>query len=109
MNQVASLLPVDGASKVIAGGNLVGPVIAKTYDATISSATDITLAATTTSFEILAITQAVIVRFASTVSTTDFDAVVGANTSKVFWRDPAVTTISVIQAAATGAVAVIER
>lgn len=107
--RIASTLPIDGNDKPIQNGNLEGPVIAVTYDATISSATDIVLDETTTSFEILAITQAVLVRFAATVSTSAFDAVVAANQSKVFSRDPSVTTISVIQAAATGAVAVIER
>lgn len=109
MNRIASLLPVDGANKDIAYGNLVGDVLAVTYDATISSASDVTLNSSTTSFEVLAITQAVMVRFAATASTSNFDAVVAANQSKVFYRDPSVTVISVIQAAATGAMAVIER
>lgn len=107
--RISSLLPVDGANKAIENGNLVGTVLVATYDATISSATDITLNASTTSFEILAITQPVLVRFASTVSTSAFDAVVAANESKIFFRDSSVTVISVIQAAATGSVAVIER
>ncbi len=109
MQQISSLLPVDGAAKVIENGNLVGPVLATTFDATISSATSITLNAATTSFEILAVTQPIYVRFAASVSTSAFDAVVGANTSKVFYRDPAVTVISVLEAAATANVAVIER
>lgn len=109
MQQITSLLPVDGAAKAILNGNLVGTVLATTYDATISSATSVSLNASTTSFEILAITQPVLVRFAASVSTSAFDAVVAANQSKVFYRDPSVTTISVIEAAATGAVAVIER
>lgn len=109
MNQISSLLPVDGAAKGISYGNLVGTVLAVTFDATISSASDVTLNAATTSFEILAITQPIFVRFAATASSTNFDAVVAANQSKVFYRDPSVTVISVIQAAATGAMAVIER
>ncbi len=109
MSQIQSTLPIDGNQKPILGGNLVGTVLAKTYDATISSATDITLNAGTTSFEILAIDKAVLVRFSATASTTNFDAVVAANTNRVFYRDPTVTVISVIEASATGAVAVIEK
>lgn len=109
MSQIASTLPIDANQKAIAGGNLVGAVLAKTYDATISSASDITLQAGTTSFEVLAIDKAVFVRFAASASSTNFDAVVGANQTKVFYRDPAVTVISIIEASATGGVAVIEK
>jgi len=109
MSRIKSALPIDANNKEIQNGNLVGAVIATTYDATISSATDITLNANTTSFEILAITKPVFVRFAATASSSNFDAVVDADTSRVFYRDPLVTVISVIEAAATANVAVIER
>lgn len=109
MSQIASTLPIDGNQKPIQDGNLVGTVLAKTYDATLSSASDISLNASTTSFEVLAIDKAVMVRFAATASTSNFDAVVAANCSKVFYRDPAVSTISIIEASASAAVAVIER
>ncbi len=109
MSQISSTLPIDGNQKPIQNANLVGPVLVATFDATISSATSITLNAATTSFEVLAITQPVYVRFQASVSTSAFDAVVGANTSKVFYRDPSVTVISVLEAAATANVAVIER
>tara|TARA_R110000868_G_scaffold179170_4_gene419156 strand:+ start:313 stop:648 length:336 start_codon:yes stop_codon:yes gene_type:complete len=102
-------LPVDANDKTIVNGNPIGATLVETYDATISSATSLTLNAATTSFEVLAITQAVLLKFAASVSTTDFDAVIAANQSKVFYRDPAVTVISVIEATATGAVAIIER
>lgn len=109
MNRIASLLPVDGANKTIEGGNLVGTVLATTYDATISSATSITLNANTTSFEVLAIGNPIFLRFAAGVSTSAFDAVIGTGETKVFFRDPSVTVISVIEAAASAIVAVIER
>ena len=109
MSRINATLPIDGNNKPIPQGNLVGEVIATTYDATISSATSITLDESTTSFEVLAIDKPVLVRFAADVSTSAFDAVVPANESKVFYRDPAVTTISVIEASATAIVAVIER
>lgn len=102
-------LPDDANDKVIQNGNPIGATIAETYDATISSATSLSLNAATTSYEVLAITQPVLLKFAASVSTSDFDAVIPANQSKIFYRDPSVTTISVIEAAATGAVAIIER
>lgn len=109
MSRISSTLPRDGNNVPIENGNLVGTVLAKTYDATISSATSITLNDSTTSFEVLAIDKAVLLRFAASVSTTEFDAVIAANTSKVFYRDPSVSVISVIEASATAAVAVIEK
>lgn len=109
MSQIKSTLPKDGNNITIEGANLVGTVIATTFDATISSATDIILNDATTSYEVLAITKPILLRFASTVSTTSFDAVIDANTSKIFYRDPSVTVISVIETAATANVAVIER
>ncbi len=102
-------LPSDANRNPIAYGNLIGTVLAVTYDATISSATSISLNAATTSYEVLAIDKPILLRFAASVSTSAFDAVIAANCSKVFYRDPAVTTISVIEASATGGVAVIER
>lgn len=107
--RIKSELPVTADNVPIQNGNLIGPVIAITYDATISSATSITLNASTTSYEVLAVTQPIFLRFAAGVSTSAFDAFIDANTSRVFYRDPAVTTISVIEAAATANVAVIER
>ncbi len=107
--QISSQLPIDANNKPLLNGNLIGATLVETYDATISSATSLTLNASTTSFEVLAITQPVLLKYAASVSTSDFDAVVAANQSKVFYRDPAVTVISFIEAAATGAVAIIER
>lgn len=107
--RISAQLPVDANNKEIQNGNLIAPVIAVTYDATISSATSVSLNAGTTSYEVLAIDKPIFLRFAASVSTSAFDAVIAANTSKVFFRDPAVTTISVIEASATAGVAVIER
>lgn len=109
MSRIKSALPVDANNKEIQNGNLVGPVLATTYDATISSATSITLNAATTSYEVLAISKPIFLRFAASVSTSAFDAVIDADTSRIFYRDPDVTVISVIEAAATANVAVIER
>jgi len=109
MSQIAATLPIDGNQKPVQNANLVGTVLAKTYDASLSSASDITLNASTTSFEVLAIDKPVFVRFAATASSTDFDAVVAANQTKVFYREPTVTVISIIEASASAAVAVVEK
>lgn len=106
--QTKTQTPVDANQKPILNGNQMGTALAVTYDATISSATSITLNAGTTSFEVLAITQPILLRYAASVSTSAFDAVIAANQSKVFTRPDGVTVISVIEAAATGAVAVLE-
>lgn len=109
MSRINATLPKDGNYISLGNGNLVDPVLATTYDATISSATSINLNAATTSYEVLAIDKPVLLRFEAGVSTSAFDAVIAANESKIFYRDPAVTTISVIEASATAAVAVLER
>lgn len=109
MERISSLMPVDAANKEIPNGTLGGTVLANTYNASISSAVSVSLNAATSSFEVFAFTQAALVRYQAGASTTNFDAAVPANTSRIFYRDPLVTTISVIQAAATGAMAVIER
>lgn len=102
-------LPTDANSKVVQNGNPIGVVLATTYDATISSATSVSLNAATTSYEVLAIDKPVLLRFAANVSTSAFDATIAANQKVIFYRDPAVTTISVIEASATAAVSIIER
>ena len=100
--------PVDANFKPISSSNQLGTALAVTYDATISSATSITLNAATTCFEVSAFTQSLLLRYAASVSTSAFDAVVPANTTRMFIKPEGVTVISVIEAAATGAVAVIE-
>jgi len=109
MSQITAALPIDANQEKIQNGNLVAPVIAVTFDATISSATSVVLNAATNSYEVLAIDKPILLRFAASVSTSAFDAVIPANQSRVFYRDPAVTTISVLEASATAMVAVIER
>lgn len=100
--------PVDANDKPIAGSNQSGTSLAVTYDATLSSASDITLNAATTSFEVSAFTQSVLVKYAATASTSSFNAVVPANTTRMFIKPDGVTVISIIEAAASAATAVIE-
>ncbi len=100
--------PVDANDKPIAGAQQAGTRLAVTYDATISSATSITLNAATTSFEVTAIDKPLFLRYAASVSTTEFDALIPANTTRTFFKQDGVTVISVLEASATANVAVIE-
>lgn len=83
--------------------------IARTYDATISSATTITLNAATTFLEISAITKGVFMKYGANVSTSDFDEFIPAEFTHQYVVPQGVTEISVIEQAATGAVVVIEK
>lgn len=83
--------------------------LAKTYDTTISSATDITLNTKTKLIEVTAIDQGVFLRYASTASSANFDEYIHADTTRHFVVPSGVTVISVIERAATAAVVVIEK
>ena len=83
--------------------------LARTYDTSISSATDITLNTSTTLIEVTAIDQGVFLRYAATASSATADEYIHADTTRHFVRPAGVTVISVIERAATGAVVVIEK
>lgn len=86
----------------------LGAPIAKTYDATINTATDVTLNTATTYFEVHAIDKAVFLRYAATASSTNFDALIDVNSTRGFAVPSGVTVISVIEESATGKVAIFE-
>lgn len=102
------ILPRDG-NNVPLQISPIGEAIAVTYDATISSATDITLNAATTIIEVTAIDKGVFLKYGTTVTTSDFDEFIPQNVSKEYAIPNGVTIISVIQEAATGKVVVIEK
>ncbi len=108
MIRTTTQTPVDANDKPICSSQQAGTALAVTYDATISSATSITLNDATTSFEVTAIDKPIFLRYAASVSTTVFDALIPANTSRTFIRPDGVTIISVVEASATANVAVIE-
>lgn len=59
--------------------------IEETYDATVSASTEITLAANTTLIEVTAIDKAIFMKWGTTdVSSTDWDHVIPANTTRRF-------------------------
>lgn len=105
---VKAQFPVDANFKPYTG-SMVGLPIAATYNGSISSAASVNLNALTTWIEITAFTAGVLVRYAAGAATNAFDEVVPANTTRGFARPDGVTVVSVIQQAATAAVAVIEK
>jgi hypothetical protein len=100
-------LPRDASQAVFQGLPATAP-LAKTYDATISAATDITLNAATTVIEVVAIDKPVFVKFSATATAATANTLVPANTSKILFLPPGTTVVSVIEQAATANVLVVE-
>lgn len=91
-------------------------VIEETYDATISSSTELTLNAATTLIEVSAIDKTIFLKWGtSDVSTSDFDEVVSLNTTRQFIVPTDATTnarytaVNFIEQAATAILAVVEK
>lgn len=82
--------------------------LAKTYDASVSSSTSVTLNANTTAIEVTAIDKALLMKWGATASTSAFDAVIPANTSKVFSVPRGTTTVQFIEQAASAVLVCIE-
>lgn len=80
-----------------------------TYDTTISAATDIVLDANTTFIEVNAIGEGVFLRYAATASSANFDEYIAADTTRHYIIPDNVTTISVIERAASAIVAIIQK
>lgn len=80
----------------------------ETYDATISSSTALTLNTSATVIEITAIDKAICYKWGGTCSTSDFDGIVPANTSKLVPIPVGQTSIQFIEQAATAILAVVE-
>lgn len=107
--------PRDANGAVI--GSLTPAVVAleETYDATISSSTEITLNAATTLIEVAAIDKAILMKWGtSDVSTSDFDEVIPANTVRQFYvpyesGTTLFTAVNFIEQAATAILAVVEK
>ncbi len=99
----------DSNYKPIPNGALFGTTLVETYDATISSATSITLNAATTSISVSAIDKGIFLKYAAGAASSDFDEFIPANTTIVFARPSDVTVISVIEESTTAKVVVIEK
>ena len=90
--------------------------IEETYDATISSSTELTFNASTTLIEVAAIDKAIMMKWGtSDCSTSDFDEVIPANTVRQFHIPVDTTTgvlftaVNFIEQAATAILAVVEK
>lgn len=103
-----AIIVKDADNITMQGSAPVGSPLAKTYDATISSATSVTLNAATTYFEVTAIDKAIFVKYAAGASSSDFDAIVPQNTTRGFAVPSGVTVVSVIEEAATAKVVITE-
>lgn len=107
-SQVNAQFPRDANNDVVDNSVPLGSPLAVTYDATISSATTITLNAATTLVEVNAIDKAIFVRYAAGASSSAFDLLVPANAVRRFKVPSGVTAISVLEEAATAKVVVTE-
>ena len=82
--------------------------LAVTYDATISSSTTVTLNASTNYIEVTAIDKAILMAWNAAASTSNFDAVIPANSTRLFKRPVGVTTVHFLEQAATAILTVVE-
>ena len=88
--------------------NEIAPTLVATYDATVSSSTAITLGATTTYIEVTALDKAILLRWDGTVSTSAFDEIIPANTSKIFYSKGK-TTANFIEQASSAVLICLEK
>lgn len=89
--------------------SMTGQALVATYDATISGTTQIDLNANTRMIEVAAIDKAVFMKWGATAaSSTAFDAVIPANTTRIFRVPANITSVNFIEQAATGILAVTE-
>lgn len=85
------------------------PVLDETYDASISASTEITLNASTRLIEVAAIDKAIFLKWGEdNAASTDFDAVIPANSVRRFFVPDGVTAVNFIEEAATAHLAVSE-
>jgi len=81
-----------------------------TYDATISTSTQITLNAATTLIAVSAIDKTILINWGTTsASTTVFDEVINLNTTRQFFIPVGVGAVNFIEEAATAKLCVVEK
>lgn len=100
------------ANRIPLQGSVVAPLttLATTYDATISSSTEITLNASTTLIEVSAIDKTILMKWGTAdVTTSNFDEVISLNTTRVFAVPSGTTAVNFIEQAATAILAVVEK
>lgn len=83
--------------------------VARTVDATISAATDVTLDTKTKIIEVNALTQGIYMRYAATASAANFDEFILANTVRHYVIPVDVTVVSFIEETAGAKLILIEK
>lgn len=108
--------PRDGNQVAISTSTPAVPALAVTYDATISSSTEVTLNAATTFIEVAAIDKTILLRWGtSDASTSAFDEVVPLNSVRQFFvpvqqsTGVLYTAVNFIEQAATAILVCIEK
>ena len=89
--------------------NPKAPTLARTYDATISSSTSITLNSGSTYIEVSAIDKGVFLKWGATASSTTYDEFIGANETRTYIIPSGITTVQFIEESATAKLSVIEK
>jgi hypothetical protein len=80
----------------------------ETYDATISSSTEITLNSGTTMIEVTAIDKPIFMKWGGTAASTDYDHCIPANSTRYYLKPSGQTTVQFIEEAATAKLSVTE-
>lgn len=84
--------------------------LAVTYDATISTSTEVVLNTATQIIEVSAIDKAILMAWgADDCSTSNFDEVIQANTTRQFVVPGGVTAVNFLQQSATAILAMVEK
>lgn len=87
--------------------NPKAPTLARTYDATITTSTAITLASGTSVIIVSAIDKGIFMKWGATASSTAFDEFINANTTQQFVVQA--STVQFIQESATAKLVVVEK
>jgi hypothetical protein len=88
--------------------NKRAPTLVANYDASISSSTAITLNSATTYIEVTAIDKAILLKWDATASTSAFDEIIPANSTRTYYSKGK-TTANFIEVAATAILIVLEK
>jgi len=102
-------IPTDDNSKTV---QLTPAVVAleETYDATISTSTEITLNASTTFIEVTAVDEGIMLSWGTADATTaSFDEYIAKGTTRQYYVPPSTTAVNFIERATTAILVMIEK
>lgn len=103
-----SLVQLRGENRQIITELPASTALARTYDATVSTSTLLTLNTATKMLEVTAIGASIFYKWGGTASSSSFDGIVALNTSKIVSVPNGQTTIQFIEEVATAKLAVVE-